>query len=88
MTTQVGFCEECGIVRQDTDGVPDAECACMAKKSGHTDKCRYYISVKCWIAIPCEDHDADVCPTCDACDCGAGSHRYFKKDGKTFSVKE
>jgi hypothetical protein len=45
------------------------QCVCQLLK-GHTKECRYRISVACPVAVECE-HGFDVCPTCDACNCGA-----------------
>ena len=83
----VGFCAKCDIVRQDIDGVPFNECKCLAEKSGHTKECAYFRAISCWVTIDCEEHEDHPCEICDACDCGAGKHVYFKKEGKIFSVK-
>ena len=85
--TKVGFCAECGILRQDTDGVPDFECACLAKQSGHTAECAYYRAVASKIGIACEAHGEDVCMECDACTCGAGEHLYYRLEGKILCTR-
>ena len=49
---------DCGLI----------QCAC-ARAREHTKDCAYRKALTCAIAIECE-HGFDVCPTCDACDCG------------------
>ena len=68
MTTDIGFCSKCGYVRQDTNGVPDNDCLCLAQKK-HKPECRYLIAIASKIGIPCEKHGEDVCLICDKCDC-------------------
>jgi hypothetical protein len=46
-------------------------CVC-ALLHGHADTCRYRRSVACPVSIHCE-HGVDVCPVCDACDCGGST---------------
>lgn len=73
----VGFCSGCGLVRQDSeDGVPETECACMVKH--HTEDCAYRRAVSCAIGFPCDKHDLEVCPDCDACTCGANDNIKFR----------
>lgn len=55
----VESCEKCGFF----------ECVCAARTK-HAPSCRLLRAMSMWVSIPCE-HDRDVCPTCDACDCGA-----------------
>lgn len=45
------------------------ECVCRMV-AGHSPDCRFSKSVLCPVAIECE-HGYDVCPICDACNCGA-----------------
>lgn len=52
---------DCGLI----------QCACSTIRP-HKKECRFRMSVSCPIAIECDDHGLEVCPTCDACDCGAG----------------
>ncbi len=66
--TKVGFCGNCGYVRQDTDGVVDTDCLCIAETE-HKLGCRYLGAISCKVGIACDEHGKDVCPECDACNC-------------------
>ena len=67
--TSVGFCGNCGYVRQDTDGKPDTDCLCMAEME-HRLGCRYLAAISCKVAVVCEKHGKDVCiRECDSCNC-------------------
>lgn len=44
------------------------ECVC-AWVADHATYCRFRRSVLCRVAFECE-HGYDVCPICDACNCG------------------
>lgn len=46
-------------------------CVCTAR-SRHKSECRFLVAAACPVGIACEKHGYDVCPDCDACDCGAG----------------
>ncbi len=47
------------------------QCACVEARQ-HTVNCRYQKALTCAIGFPCKCEDAlEVCPKCDACNCGA-----------------
>lgn len=66
--TKVGFCGHCGYVRQDTNGVADTDCLCMAEME-HKLGCDHLAAISSKVGIACEAHGEDVCPECDACTC-------------------
>lgn len=44
------------------------QCVCEMVRN-HQETCKFRRAVLCSIPIACEEHDRDVCPACDACDC-------------------
>jgi hypothetical protein len=83
MTTEVGFCSKCEIVRQDDACGPVTPCACFVEH--HAADCRLRRAVGAWIAIPCDAHRRDSCPTCFACSCGVAETRMFVCGKLTFT---
>lgn len=56
----IGSCDVCKHIA----------CVCVAQRR-HAESCRFRLALTCAVPIECE-HGCDVCPECDACDCGAG----------------
>jgi hypothetical protein len=75
--TGMGFCNACGIIRDDIDGIPWTDCVCTAKIR-HAEGCMYIKAVSMWVSVGwCEAHGLDACPACD-CTCGAtGPYRQY-----------
>ncbi len=46
------------------------ECVCTLVRP-HKKRCRYRIALICPVEVLCAAHKLEVCPECDACDCGA-----------------
>lgn len=49
---------DCGLI----------QCECVRARA-HTKDCKFRKALTCVIGFEC-DHGFDVCPECDACDCG------------------
>lgn len=66
---RTGACPECGFIAvvPNDESMPKCE-ACMIRVL-HDEGCRYRLAATCPIPIPCEKHERDVCPECDACNC-------------------
>ena len=45
-------------------------CIC-AIKILHKEGCRFRRAATCPVGIACDDHNRDVCPICDPCDCSS-----------------
>jgi len=75
MTTEVGFCSKCHIIRQDDAIGPVTPCACFVDH--HAIDCRLRIATRSPISIPCDDHRRDSCPSCFSCTCGIAPDRLF-----------
>lgn len=58
---EIVACKTCGFF----------SCVCTAR-ARHKSDCRFLRAAACPISIGCDEHGDDVCPICDACDCGAG----------------
>lgn len=83
MTTQVAneivevsgtFCDVCGIFGgavKRADGKWYMYCDNCAAQKHHAEDCRWATANRCPISFPCDEHGLDVCPDCDACNCGS-----------------
>jgi len=81
--TEVGFCERCHLVRQDDALGPVTPCACFVDHHAHD--CRLRIAVRSPIAIACEAHGRDSCPSCFSCTCGVAADRTFVCGDRAFT---
>lgn len=75
MTTTIGFCSKCHLIRQDDASGPVTPCACFVDH--HRTDCDLRIAVRGPIAIPCTAHGRDSCPACFPCTCGVAADRMF-----------
>jgi hypothetical protein len=72
--TASGFCNGCGIWRQDVEGVPVVDCICTALMN-HSIFCFYVKAVSMWFVVEdckCTKHGDYACEECD-CTCGLGA---------------
>lgn len=45
------------------------QCACLEARK-HKKSCRHRLALICPVEVLCVAHKLEVCPECDACDCG------------------
>lgn len=83
MSTQIGFCSKCHLIRQDDAYGPVTPCGCFVNH--HAVDCRLRIATRSPIAIACEDHGRDSCPGCFLCTCSMTPDKMFVCGDLTFT---
>lgn len=64
-------CPVCGFLAVVPIGEGAVACEACTARARHRDGCAFRRAVTCPVGIACREHERDVCPICDQCDCGA-----------------